>query len=128
MDEWICPKCGRENEYYATYCVACSAPRPTDGATAEIPDEPVDSPPLTASLESPDSEVTPVTTSWFGDALTSAPTYAPTSGTTAEDVPAPEPLPEDKPTAAAMKDATSDLRSADLPTSDLGPVDTSLDG
>ena len=44
MDEpWVCQKCGFTNEYYAAYCVACSAPR-ADLAPTQVPDEPVDSP------------------------------------------------------------------------------------
>jgi hypothetical protein len=31
--EWVCPKCGFTNEYYAAYCVSCSEIRPT-GALA----------------------------------------------------------------------------------------------
>jgi hypothetical protein len=29
-EQWVCPKCGFGNEYYAAYCVSCNEPRPIE--------------------------------------------------------------------------------------------------
>jgi hypothetical protein len=34
-EQWACPKCGFENEYYASYCISCSEPRPAADAPAD---------------------------------------------------------------------------------------------
>jgi hypothetical protein len=65
-EQWACPKCGFNNEYYAGYCVSCNELRPAEAvapAEPEVSERPFYRPPLTTSLDPASYRPKPVTLS-----------------------------------------------------------------
>jgi hypothetical protein len=104
-EQWVCPKCGFTNEYYAAYCVSCSELRPTEHAESPTPEQQT-----TRSSHQGDDVPASVTGEMRRFAEESAPrprtsTAVPTPKSMTTSAPTPTPVPAPAPSSSTKRTA-----------------------